>query len=232
MKLGILFLTYAPSLGSPRAMYAQQTLDSLFRNLCTSASISMVIADDGSPEAYQQSIIDYARNQHFELIPGCPKVEAVTLTDSARHGYGRSFNIGAKMLHGAVDHILVLEDDWEMTRALNIDPHLRALETGIFGCIRFGYLGTTQTLLGHVVQVEGCGTYWLLHADSPEPHVFSGHPRLESVAWQQANGPWPEGLQPGETEFAVAQRVRDGIVWPAYDGGSWVHIGSVRARSD
>jgi hypothetical protein len=75
----------------------------------------------------------------------------------------------------------------------------------------------------------------LLDGDSPEPHVFAGHPRLETVGYQRRVGEWPEGLLPGETEFSVAhyQWARMGVVWPMDlvkpSGDLFCHIGTIRS---
>ena len=78
------------------------------------------------------------------------------------------------------------------------------------------------------------GLWWLaLDPDSPEPHVFAGHPRLELAEWERYVGPWPEGLAAGPTEFEVAHRreARMGVAWPIDlikpTGDAFVHIGTV-----
>lgn len=221
-RLTIMLLTYSPGLESPRSKYAARALAETLFHLRTSCDISVHIADDGSPEEHRR----FLRQVAFDSIG---EVE-VSETNSQRRGYGASYNLATQAIHNSTDYVLPLEDDWVLTKDFNIDGHLRALDHGIFGCVRLGYLGTTQTLIAHAIHVAG-ETYWNLHADSPEPHVFAGHPRLETVAWERSVGPWPEGLGPGETEFEVAKRARTGIVWPV-DGGRWHHVGTVQARTD
>lgn len=222
-RLCIMLLTYAESLESPRASYAYSTLTSALTYIHTSEEVAVHIADDGSPQEYR----DFLR----ETAGGYSWVAAIGESNAERRGYGASYNLATQHIHPGTDYVLVLEDDWILNDRLYLDGHMRALDTGVFGCIRLGYLGTTQTLIGHVRHVAD-ESYWMLHPDSPEPHVFAGHPRLETVAWQRQAGPWPEGLNPGETEFAVAQRVRNGIVYPVYNAQPFHHIGTVQARTD
>jgi hypothetical protein len=77
----------------------------------------------------------------------------------------------------------------------------------------------------------------VLDPNSPEPHVFAGHPRLERVSYQREVGEWPTGMDPNETEFAVAhvRRARMGVAWPLgldpREGyGLFAHVGTLRAR--
>ena len=79
--------------------------------------------------------------------------------------------------------------------------------------------------------------HWLEFSEfSSEPHVFAGHPRLETVSFQKEVGPWPTGLGAGATEFEVAHRsrARQGIAWPIdlvpLQGGLWGHIGTEQAK--
>ena len=223
MKLCILLLTYE------RLIYAERTLRSALDKIVWSEPISVHIADDGSSENYRQKLHDIAG--------GYDKVQGVSITNSDCGGYGMNYNLALQVIHQFADLILPLEDDWELNSELDLRPLAAALENEEYGCIRMGYLGFTQQLRGEVIHVSG-HTYFRPDHDTPEPHVWAGHPRLETREWQRSVGPWPEGYDPGTTEFIVAQRpnARVGVLWPLdlvkpY-GDLWSHIGTIQARTD
>lgn len=222
-SLAVVLLTYAPNVESPRHEYAKRTSDSLLKYIHYTGPLRWHIADDGSPP------------EHIEAL----KVEMPwSITNANRQGYGASYNLAIQALHADCDFFLMVEDDWELTRELDLDPLVSALKAGI-GCIRLGYLGWTQDL-GGIVRGFAGQTFLALDPDSPEPHVWSGHPRLETKEFQCRVGPWPEGLDPGTTEFVVAHRreAREGVVWPLdlgvragqVNGALFAHIGAVRAE--
>lgn len=223
-KVCILLLTY------DRLEYAERTLRSVLEHIEYPEPISVHIADDGSAPGYREALVD--------LAGGFSNVQGVTVTNSQRGGYGRNYNLALQVVHAFADVVLPLEDDWEILRGLLLAPLVAALQERKFGCIRLGYVGWTQQLRGEFVVAAG-QHFLALDQDSPEPHVWAGHPRLETREWQKQAGPWPEGdYDPGTTEFMVAQRpdARVGVVWPvdlvAPRGDLFAHIGTVQARTD
>ncbi len=218
--LGIMLLTY------DRLEYSQLTIYHILANLQYSGEVVWHVADDGSPDGYREALLG--------LLP-----EGTTITNSERKGYGASYNLASQMLHQKAGVILPLEDDWELTRPFNLDDFVGVLleEDTQISCIRMGYIGYTQTLTGTFVY-QGGQHYLLLDPKSKEPHVFAGHPRLETVERQKEVGPWPEGENAGATEFAVAARstARKGVAWPVDAihprGDLFVHIGATPARTD
>lgn len=216
----LLLLTYN------RLGVARRTLEALAKNLCCSESLWLHIADDGSPQEYRDELLDLARS-HYE--------ENVSITNSERSGYGGNYNAATQVIHRIGDIVLPIEDDWELVRELDISLAVKVLRDGTFGCVRMGYVGYTQELWSKFVWAEGL--HWLaLDPDSPERHVWTGGPRLETVDWERAVGPWPEGLEQGLTEFEVSGRVaaRNGVAWPIDlikpMGDAFVHIGSEKAE--
>lgn len=194
--------------------------------LFSDGPINIHIADDGSPDDYRERLVELAQS----LTTG-----QVTCTNSERGGYGKNYNLAAQVTHISSDYILVIEDDWRLLKILDIDYLINVMEQEKrFGCIRLGYLGHTQPLLGEVIPVLD-NQWLLLSSDSPEPHVFAGHPRLETRDFQRSVGEWPEGLLPGQTEFAVCHipNARKGVVWPMdlihTHGDMYAHIGTVRS---
>jgi hypothetical protein len=183
------------------------------------------VADDGSSQEYRDELVELAR-QHYG--------DNVSVTNSERTGYGGNYNAATQLVHHVGDIVLPLEDDWELIRRLDLAPIVSVLRAGAFSCVRMGYIGYTDDLWGTLRYHESM--HWLeLDPDSPEKHVFAGGPRLETVKFERAVGPWPEKEEQGQTELLVAGReaARTGIAWPIElikpRGDAFVHIGSVAA---
>jgi hypothetical protein len=211
-----------------RLQYAQQSIRSLSR-LKTQEKIHFHIADDGSGEDYQTSLAHAAEEALGQDTP-------ITLSDSKDRGYGANYNAATLITHSLAnaDVILPIEDDWELTRDLDVDVMIKSLRENVFSCVRMGYVGYTQSLLAKLVWYQNM--HWLEFSEfSSEPHVFSGHPRLETVQFQREVGLWNEGLDAGATEFEVAHRARarQGVAWPidliTLKGNAWAHIGTDKA---
>lgn len=232
-RVTVLLLTYEDGARGT----AERTLRAVQQGIAYEGSLHLHIADDGSQDGHVARLRE---------IAGATTVwETIGATNAARGGYGRSYNLATQAIH-SVDHagiVMPLEDDWELLRPLDITPLVLTLtrdygrggaDQSEIDCIRLGYLGFTQPLHGNVVHTAD-GPMLLIDSDSPEPHVFAGHPRLETVAFERRVGPWPEGLAAGATEFDVAHRAaaRRGIAWPlnrgsASQGGGaiFAHIGA------
>lgn len=216
--LCILLLTYN------RLEYARTTLNSILHNLRCSVPLHVHIASDGDPPDYIEKLIA----PHTDIM--------FTTSVTQREGYGANYNYALQTVHNLpnIEYVLPLEDDWELVREFNVDPILGVLHDRIFGCVRMGYIGYTQQLKCSFVSHGNL--HWLsFDEDSSEPHVFAGHPRLETVAWQRSVGPWTEGLLPGQTEWEVAHREssRRGVCWPISlitpEGNMFQHIGTIRS---
>jgi len=191
-----------------------------------SGKIYVHIADDGTSDEYRRELLDIAG--------GYKNVDGVSVSNSERGGYGKNVNLAMQTCHiRNMDIMCMVEDDWVLTRTLDIDSFLDVFQTTEFGCIRLGYLGWTQSLSCTPV-IVGQNFYLHILPESAEPHVWSGHPRIETVAWQRKVGPWSEGLQPGATEFEIAHRpeARQGVLWPFEvhpRGDMFAHIGTIRS---
>lgn len=218
----IVLLTYN------RMGVARRCLESVARNLQTLEPFWLHIADDGSPQEYRDELLGLARSLYGDNV---------SITNSERAGYGGNYNLATQFVHQIADIMLPLEDDWELVRELDLDPIARVLREGIFGCVRMGYIGLTEELRARFVLAAGL--HWLeLDPDSPERHIFAGGPRLETVEWERAVGPWPERMEQGLTEFEVAgwPAARHGVAWPIdliYPrGDAFVHIGGQKASTE
>lgn len=219
--LRVVLLTYN------RFSYAETTLRSLLENMRYSGKIFVHIADDGTPGEYRRLL--------EKIAGGYKNVVGVSSSNSERGGYGKNFNLATQTTHQDPNNIVLpIEDDWKLIRELCVDDFLPVFEDERkFGCVRLGYIGWTQPLRAEFISIAG-RFYLYLDSESPEPHVFSGHPRFETVWWERMVGPWPEGLQPGATEFSVAhiREARSGVIWPCDvhpRGDLFVHIGTERS---
>lgn len=203
----ILLLTYEDG----KRNTAERTLRAALDNIRYSGPLNMHIADDGSVAGH----VDALR----AVAGGYGRINTVGSTDAARRGYGASYNLATQAIHAGLDGsevVLVLEDDWELSRFLDLDPLVETLrDDPEIMAIRLGYLGFTQQMRGELVHTLA-GVMLLLDPESPEPHVASGHPRLELVSYQRAVGPWPEGIAPGATEWEWCRRdaARAAVAWP------------------
>lgn len=221
--LAIVLLTYN------RLEYARKTLESTLKNIRTQEPIHVHIASDGDTDEYMNELYEFAQ----ELLDSNDRV---TSSRTTREGYGANYNYALQTVHNleGCEYVLPLEDDWELVREFNVDPILGVLHDRVFGCVRMGYIGYTQTLACDFVWHGGY--HWLsFREDSSEPHVFAGHPRIETVAWERNVGPWTEGLLPGQTEWDVCHRLesRRQVAWPisliSPEGNAFAHIGAIRS---
>ena len=95
------------------------------------------------------------------------------------------------------------------------------------GMVEFGYMPID-------VKCKTCGYdgELFLCMDLASPGAFRGHPALRHRRAREYWGPYPEGLNPGDTELAYARQVGErggtGIIWPFTFGqwGAFGHIGT------
>lgn len=239
MKLALLFLTAVRSLEDPRHGYATRALNSFLNYLVWDGELIVHIADDGSPPEHREEL--------NKIACWSNRASVVSETNAERSGYGGNYNRATQIVHSLLeptDLVLPLEDDWELTRPLHVDWIASAFHSlknnpREVGCIRLGYIGYTDLLRCHFAYNEATqAQYLVLDPYSPEKHVWAGHPRLETVAFQRRVGPWPEYLPPGATELSVCGRreAREGVLWPVTyvnpSGDLFAHVGSVKARED
>lgn len=212
----LMLLTYK------RTDYAVTTLESIRKNLQYEGPFSIHIADDGSDQSHRDAVLKIAKDFDCE----------VTITNSERRGYGANYNLATQVVHQRADYVLCVEDDWECIRPLVLMDYIPALKR--FGCVRLGYIGFTQEARGTLHYVNN-SIWFRFYENSREPHVWAGHPRIETVEWQRSVGPWPELLEPGHTEYQVAIKpaARLGVVWPMQfippSGNLFAHIGTERS---
>lgn len=202
----LLFLTFTPSLYHQRHAVARRCLAGLLAGV-KDTDLQVHIADDGSPAEHVQRLVGDCHSYGIE--------PTVTVTD--RRGYGGNYNAATQTVHAISDYVLAVEDDWELIRPLNLQPLIKAMEDseGALQCVRLGYLGWTNPLRGELAHYNGM-SFLAFDPASPELFVFTGHPRLESVAFERQLGAWSEGIPAGATEMELSNRPgsRLGVAWP------------------
>lgn len=223
MALCVVLLTYN------RLDYAKTTLKSVAFSLESNEhKLSWHIGSDGDSNEYIASLINALLDHGIDY-------SKITVSNTGHHSYGKNYNLAMQTAHQKADHVLILEDDWRCERIFNPDGYIADMHELNIGCARLGYIGYTQELRGSLAYGQRCGHWLKFDNESPEPHVFSGHPRIETVEWARTVGPWPEGLLPGATEFEVAHfgAARRRVAWPLDAikprGDLFMHIGATRS---
>lgn len=229
MKIAVVFLTYSKDPYGPRHKYAMQSLTSLAMQLTfRDGELGYFIADDGSPPGHVEELHD--------LLKKYP-VNDMGDSKTSHAGYGANYNKATQAVHQWADLVLPIEDDWELIRHFDLSDISKVFNERI-QCVRLGYLGWTNPLIGEVVQSAN-QSFLVFNQYSTETHVFAGHPRLETVEFEKRLGPWPEGLSAGWTEMEVCNRPESkvGVAWPLDAGinasqdycSLFAHIGELRA---
>lgn len=187
------------------------------------------VADDGSSREHVDAVLG-------ALHDTMPVGGHFIGYHSERRGYGANANAAWSAAAAVSSLTLWLEDDWELTRDLDLTPYVEALADPEIGMVRLGYLN--RGIAGSTVSATG-RLYWRLYHEPVEgvELVFTGHPSLRHTRYRDAYGAYPEGLRPGDTELAYAYqyRVKGGpwIVWPVdYPAwGAFAHIGTVKSET-
>lgn len=250
-RLAVVLLT------AHRLDYAIRTAMSTARNLRHDGPVHWHIADDGDDDGYIYQVADAivgAAHGNYSLANFTRT--SISTSQAAGRGYGASFNLASQVVHSVADYVLPLEDDWELLRPLDTTPIMRMLACGghqsrdewqwavpppddfYAQSVRLGYLGYQWPIDAHLFKTDE--SLWMaLDPTSPDQNVAAGHPRIETVAYQRAVGPWDEGLNPGATELGWVQRpaARRGVVWPltlvsltgSISGDLFAHIGATKA---
>jgi hypothetical protein len=232
-----------------RLEYALETTRSTAQNLVHDGPVHFHIADDGDDDVYIGTLSDMWRKVRGNR-------EGITASNAGGRGYGASMNLSQQTTHHIGPWMMPLEDDWRLRRTLDTAPIIKMLERKGHQTreewawavdappwfearsVRLGYLGFQWPVTLHLFKTDE-HLWAAFDPDSPEQHLASGHPRLETTAYQRAVGPWPEGYDPGATELGWCQtaEARRGVVWPltlvsltgSISGDLFEHIGAVRS---
>jgi glycosyltransferase involved in cell wall biosynthesis len=221
----------------------RQTVEALAEFVRYSGQLRYVIADDSSPGGY------VARLKRLRLFRDLD----ATFISTETNGNG-GWGVNANHLLGAVDseYLLMLEDDYVLTRPLDLDPLVALMEDRPrIGMVRLR--GTAGTHLKYTqfeadirqrcpdfrqgVGVTGKLNFLLINGGSPDLWIYSNGPHLKRRLFHAYHGLYPQGFKLGETEERMAHRVKDGMqekpdaapwiaILPDWIAMQWLHIGT------
>lgn len=222
-KIAIIITTYDKGDGV-RTPLLCRTVQHLLKNL-QYPNLLWIIADDGSPDITHLGSVT-------KLLADCDHV----MLDAGRAGVGVSKNKALNYAWNAgCTLVLMLEDDWELARPLDLYPFIKLLENDTIGMVRMGYLG--GELEANYEAWEGI-SFWRLKRGSGV-YVYSGQVSLRHKRFYDNCGYHPEGVSPGEEELEFCKRYNacegaPDIVWPAkfaceFNQGAFVNIGTGEA---
>lgn len=143
----VILITYGST--PERTEYAVRTVRAVAQHL-RYPNWSWYFSDDGSGEEHLSVVTDALLSSGHRILNG----------HSDHISYGAGVNLGLQAAFGEGDLVLMLEDDWELSRSLDVWKYAALLmERPDIGMVRMGYLnaGLAGTLLGH----NGTA-YWVL----------------------------------------------------------------------
>jgi hypothetical protein len=204
----IIFQTYR------RTQYAVPAIQAIKTKLRYDGQIKWLVIDDGSEDRHIEQIIEQIGISHLYTVY------------SHRVGYGRLANWAWAESAKHTPLTLWLEDDWVLQRPFDLLPYARLLmERDHLGMVRFGQIPSGLEGL-----TEGYDGQTYLRLYKSKPYYFSGNPSLRHSRFYDAYGPYPEGLNPGDTEIAydrqIQQRSGPHILIPV-DVGTWGVFGHI-----
>ncbi len=221
----VVLITYGNQLIPERTEYAVRTVNAVTQHL-RYPNWSFYVSDDGSSPEHLNAVREAVQNSGHSVIGW----------HSEHISYGAGCNRALRAAHELGTLTLMLEDDWELMRDLDLWQYAALLmERPDIGMVRMGYLsqGISAVCFGHSGFL-----YWTLDDQQSRNYssfAFAGHPALIHRRLFEVVGDYPEKKQPGETELGmawkVASKVGPKVVWPAALGerGPWGAIGAVQS---
>lgn len=210
----IVMTTYFPPDVPERKDYAQDTVDSLLKNLYCDDRRVLVIADD---------------SMNYEDVPHdllCKAWKDSFVTRTGHKGIGASLNLALGHVHDE-DMWMYTTDDWVLTHPLNINGPIALLRMG-YDLVR---LGPVHPDLHCVTRFNQSIGWWLDLLPHYGGFAFATRPFVATKDFYNKVGPFDEGLNSYETERLYAERVAKLPVKLAYWGsidlaGPWYHCGT------
>lgn len=217
----------------------ERTIAALRDNLTYSGELRWVICDDSSPGNYHQQLT----NSKI-LKPVKPTI----VTTERNRGWGANVNAGLASI--TTEFCFFVEDDYVLTRPLNLDVGVALLATQPhIGMVRYRatageHMVFQQTeadiraYLPHYQDAEGLPgklCYFLLDSGSPSLYIYSHGAHLKRRSFHEFYGRYPEGLRLGSTEETYCHMVKDGMkrdgapaitILPEWVHMHWQHIGA------
>lgn len=219
--VAILLLAYCNT--PERTAYALETVRSLCDDLRYDGKTVWYVAEGYGNEVDKGEILNYLVGSGQEIVDWhCERLTP-----------GASWNRGLLACYEYTDYILVMEDDWTLTRPFDITPYVHLLQhEDEIGAVRFGTL-----TVGMKLDVVGYYGRHYLRMSKQTQYAFSGNPHLRHKRLNYAVGLYNEKIHPspGDVEidfdYRFRQQERVHIVRPADlpGWGIFQHIGSVQS---
>lgn len=188
-----------------RTDLARRTIRGVLDNLIyPKPKVGFFVADDGSGDDHL-----------FQVCAEIGPDYYVQIYNGKRRGVGHNMNVGLAWIWQYSPLAFVLEDDWQLTRPLEIEPYVHLLiNHAEIGMVRMGYL--SAGLQGDIVSEEG--KLWLKFRPNGYQYIYAGHASLRHKRLHDSVGMFSEGLAPGVNELDFcskynAQAHAPAIVW-------------------
>lgn len=224
-NLAILLLTYK------RTDLSIRTIESTVKNLqYPKELISWYVCDDGSPKKEFNQVIDCLKDNGQQIL-GSHNRRIRNEGQEDTFFAGKSYNLGLGICHQNTDFVLVLENDWELERELDLIPYVKLLqEREDVGAVSFRILsvGADVHTVGHA------GRVYLKYLRTTQ-YAFSGNPYIRHARFTKYYGWFTEDCNPGNMELQQDDKYRLATaedapqIWRPVDisvWGGWAHIGS------
>ena len=167
--------------------------DALLTNLSASGyRIRHVVCDDQSAPGHLDAVLAVYRRHGVE--------PSVHVTTSTRFGLGASMNIGLEDAFSDSDKCLRIEDDWLLTRPLDIGPLVDRMDGLDIGLIRLGMLFRMPSEL---VRVPECRELLIVKSKQCQAFTFNNQLGVVTRKVHELAGMYRENCRASETERAM-----------------------------
>lgn len=192
----------------------KNTIEALARNLDYPGNqLHWLIADDSSPDDYLKKVSEWPFWEGKSVVFNKTEVNS---------GWGANVNQALRKV--ATDIVLQIEDDWELTKKLDLKEGVALLQARPeIGYIRYrGHGGNdmiyqqqetdiSQYYPGYypAENMSNKVQYLLLRRESGAPYLYTNGLHLKTLNFHRYYGNYSEGLKLGRTEEAMACRVKE-----------------------
>lgn len=200
---------------------ALRTIRAACEKLKCSRDIYWYLADAGSTEEHYTACKEELAKYGARVVG----------THHIYFSAGHNWNMALDFIYDRFDFHLRLEDDFELTKELDITKYVEALDQREdWGIVRLGLLpvGLDSISVGHA------GIHYLRYYRTTQ-YAYSGNPLIMHIRFWRHYGKYHLDFPPGMTEVEYDGRFREKqgpeIVWPVDLGGWGVfgHIGKEKS---
>lgn len=199
----------------------RKTVTALAEHMHYDGRLCVLIADDCTPGKYAHDVCVWTDENTSAFYS-----KTLSASPDTNSGWGANAN---NALRYAADIVLQIEDDYVLTRDIDLNPLVALLlaHPGI-GLIRLDGIAGHRAV-AHAAECNisvqlpdyrqgmtnpGMLYYWLLDNMSRETWLYSNRPHLKHRRFWEFYGQYPEGLKLGATEESYAHQVKDLMTAP------------------